>query len=243
MDINYKQKLKVLSSQIDFEAKTGVVQNFVFVQDNMCEFFKNIDCDGLSMVPTHNCFFVVTKTRLKIMDYARWLDEISLETDIVKSSPARINILTTMKSQEKMIAYAMQEMCAIDNDTRKMRLLNSTKFPQDINIGNLDLDIAFDKIEADFVGEEYLVGTQKVMFSHLDFYRHVNNVEYVKMMLNTFSMEQIEALTFNDIQINYLHECREHDVLKIYRKSNDYGYDFVINNGDNSVVVAKFKNQ
>lgn len=241
MNTKYIQELKVLSSQIDSEAKMGIVQNFSIVQDNMCEYYKNVDCDGLSMVPTHNCFFVVTKTRLKILDYARWLDNIFVSTNLVKLTPARMNLLTEISKNSNVISYALQEMCAIDNDSRKMRLLNTTKYPANTDIDTCKFDIDFDKIESNFIEEKYLVDEIKVKVSQIDFYRHINNVEYIKLMLNTLTLDEVNNAKFNDIQINYLHECREGDILKIYRKIINNEYIFTVVRDGEIVALAKFK--
>ena len=94
MNTKYSQQLKVLSSQTSYDAKMGMLDCLSVLQDNMCEYFKMINCDGISMIPTHNCFFVVTKTRLRIYNNPKWLDLLNITSDVCKLSGIRLDLYT-----------------------------------------------------------------------------------------------------------------------------------------------------
>jgi len=241
MDTAYKQSLKVLSSQTAYGAKMGMIDSLNMLQDNMCEYFKAIDCDGISMVPTHNCFFVVTKTRLRVYDKPCWLDNLDLLTHVNKLSGIRLNLYTSIKDKDTLRIEAIQELCAMDYDTRKLRLINTTKYPENVEVGTFDTDLSFEKISQDFANEEYLIKSVKVESTNVDFYLHTNNVEYVRMIINTIPVNEMLECNYNDIQINYLLESREGDVLNIYRKKVDNGYLFLIEKDNIIITQAKIQ--
>ena len=241
MNTEYTQNLKVLSSQTSYGAKLGILQSLGLLQDNMCEYFKAINCDGISMIPTHNCFFVVTKTRLRLLNSASWLDNLELTTNVNKLTGIRVNLYTEIKKNNNLQVVAIQELCAMDNDSRKIRMLNTTKYPQDVEVVSSSVDIDFDKIDHDFVEDQYLVSEINVKSSNVDFYLHTNNVEYVRFILDTIPVKELIDKNYNDIQINYLFESREGDVLNIYRKKVDNGYLFLIEKDNIIITQAKIQ--
>jgi hypothetical protein len=67
----YEQPMKVLSSWTDINMELGLAQALSVVQDNMCEYFRELKCDGPTMVPVCNCFLVVTKTKIKFNKFLK----------------------------------------------------------------------------------------------------------------------------------------------------------------------------
>ena len=65
MDTLFKQKVKVLASQTNFDAKVGLIEALEYFQDNMSEYFKTLNCDGIYIVPKHHAFWAVTKTKIR----------------------------------------------------------------------------------------------------------------------------------------------------------------------------------
>ncbi len=45
-------------------------------------------------------------------------------------------------------------------------------------------------------------------YSDLDFYRHVNTVRYVNLLVNQFSLEQHDASFVNRLELSFLHEAK-----------------------------------
>ena len=78
MNTEFTQTIKVLSTQTDHTTSVGFLQAVSLMQDNMCEYFRNISCDGPTILPTHNCFFVLAKTKLRFVDKPKWLQKIYL---------------------------------------------------------------------------------------------------------------------------------------------------------------------
>lgn len=218
---NFKQDIKVLSSQTDDKCRLGVLGAFSLLQDNMCEYFRALKCDGLNLVPTHNCFFVVAKTKVHFVDDFQWLDRVQLSTEDASVSRVAVNLHTTfLNNLGKVGIDCMQEMCVMDCTSRRLRMVDTTPFPMQND--NCERVRFFEKLP--HLEDGQLVGEEKVCYTNIDFYHHTNNVEYVRMLLN-YIPSDLKDMQIKDFEIHYLSESKLGDVLKIYYcRKNDALY-------------------
>jgi len=237
MKLIYEQDLKVLSSWTDTNIEMGLVQSLSVVQDNMCEFFRKLGCDGLTMVPVCNCFFVVTKTKIQFNNFLKWLDKFRLVSQISNKTRIKLNLCTDLIDESgNVFASCVQEMCAMDATERSLRMLNTTLVPEDLEVSK-DSDIGFVRLNFDMT-EDDLVFVKKVDVTNLDFYKHTNNVEYVRMMFSTLDLDFVTNNKVKDFEIHYVTESRFGNELKLYRRISDSSVTFEIRKGENVVVKA-----
>ena len=233
----YEQSAKVSATLTDTNVEMGLVQALSIVQDNMCEYFRAIQCDGLTMIPACNCFLVVTKTKIKLLNSLKWLDCFHVKSEISGKSKIRINLCTDMVDESgKVFVLCNQEMCAMDATNRTLRMLNTTLVPDDLEITK-ECDMNFARMNFEMC-EEDLVKVHKVDICNLDFYKHTNNVEYVRLMLSTMDLNFVTNNRIVDFEIHYMAESKFDDELKIYRKIKDNEISFVIKNEENIIVKA-----
>lgn len=60
------------------------------------------------------------------------------------------------------------------------------------------------------------------------------------MLLDTFSVKELESKQWKDIEVSYLNESFEGETLSIYRKECEDGYCFSIKKEDGKVVLMAF---
>ena len=241
MENLYEQKLKVLSSNTDSSAMVGVVQALEFMQDNMSEYFKNIECDGVTLLPKYNAFWVMLKTKLKFIEPIRWLDFINIKTKITKISSLRLNLHTQMYINEKLAIDGAQEMCLMDGQTRKIRPLESIdSFPKNIKIDDDFIDIGFEKFQYE-ISEKNYVKNKEIYSVNVDYFGHTNNVEYARIVLSALPLEFLKNIKITEFEIHYIKESRENMNLQIYKNfDNDCVY-ICIKNGDVLICESKIK--
>lgn len=230
-----EQDMKVSATLTDVNIQMGLIPSLTVVQDNMCEFFKNMGCDGLTMVPICNCFFVVTKTKICFNKFLEWLDTFKCRTEISNKSKVRLNLSTEfLDKNNEMVACALQEMCAMDADKRSLRLVDTTLVPTDLEVTK-NSEIEFSRLNFEMT-EEDLVKEHNIEVVNLDFYKHTNNVEYARLMLSTLELSFLVENIISDFEIHYINECRFGDHLKIYRKTIDDHIEFEIRKENNAIV-------
>ena len=242
MDKCFVKKFKLPASLIDIKSQLGFVDAVSCLQDNMCEYFKNLGCDGITMMPICNAFFVITKTLIKFVGLVNWLDDIEVKTMVSKKSNIRVNLSNNIYCNDKAVVLGLQEMCPVDGVERKIRTVDSTLFPKDIECCG-DNGLSFNKIMVDF-SEDDFVKEVVVDSSHIDFYKHTNNVEYVKFILSTMTVDEIEDNQIDTLEMHYINQTVYGDKIKIYKKIIDKSvyFQMVLDNGkivNKSQIVYK----
>lgn len=239
MKTRYVQNVKVLSSMTDAKAEMGLAHTLSYLQDNMCEFFKALGCDGITMIPIAKCFWVMTKTKVKFNSTVKWMDNIVLETGLSKKTSARLNIYNNiLDTSGNMIVEGMQEICAVDSETRKLRLVSTTALPEDIEVDEDKIPTTnFTKFEEE-LDESYLRKNYIVDSRSIDFFGHTNNVEYARIMFSTFTGIEVNSLVPREFEIHYIAESREGDNLLVYRKDDGDSHYFEIKCGERVISKA-----
>ena len=80
----FERNMKVDASLTDVNIQFGLLPALTVAQDNMCEYFRQIGCDGITMIPVKNCFFVLTKSKIKFDNFATWLDEFKVSSSVLR---------------------------------------------------------------------------------------------------------------------------------------------------------------
>lgn len=239
-----KQTIKVLSSQTDMNTKVGLIESCSFFQDNMCEFFGNLKCDGLHLVPLRHAFWAITKNKIRFNGDACWLDTIELTTRLTKLSGVRLNLESKIEKSGVSVAECLQELCAMDSDTRKLRLISSIpELPSDIEVNEKSSDLEFEKLDFELTENDF-VKEKVVDANNIDFFGHTNNIEYVRFMYGTIPPRVIKSFRLKEFEIHYLKESRESDKLRIYKREENSDYLFEIRKEDVTLckAILKFEN-
>jgi len=157
---------------------------------------------------------------------------------IVGKSRIKLNLLTSLKDDDgKIVAECMQEMVAIDATTRSIKMLSDTLVPEDLEVSG-ESDMAFNRLVIDYEDVD-ACKVVAVDSGNVDFYKHTNNIEYIKMMLSSLSVEYLASHQIVEFEINYVTESRAGDVLTIYRKELDDGkIAFQLKRGNDVVTRA-----
>ncbi len=239
MENNFKQNIKVLSSMTDSNAEVGIVYALAYLQDNMSEYFKALGCDGITMTGISKCFWVMSKTRVEFERLPRWLDNITLETRVQKITPVRLNLGSSILDTEGFaMIRGLQEICAMDSVTRKIRPIKSTLLPSDLMGTNDECKTAtFLKMDFDLSGTK-CDKEIKIDSTRIDYFGHTNNVEYAKILMSTFDGSVLKNLKPKAFEIHYISESKEGETLQIYKQKDNNNYLFEIRNKEKVICKA-----
>ena len=239
VDTLFKQKIKVLASQTNFDAKVGLIEALEYFQDNMCEYFKTLNCDGVYLVPKRHAFWAVTKTKVRFNSDVCWLDNFEIFSNVSKMSMIRLDLSQKIVMGENNSIDCLQEMCVMDSDTRKLRTIDSVpEFPKDATTIEPYNDLCFEKFNFNY-DEMKLKKSVVVDSNNVDFFGHTNNVEYAKMMYGACSCEFLRSIKIETFEIHHIKESREFDKLDIYVNQAENEINFGIKNGDAIIAEAR----
>lgn len=242
MKIECKNKYKMDYSYMDKNIKLRINECFNLAQNNATEYFKKFEGDNLSIKHKDNAVWVVSKCKIHIYKNPTWLELITGESFTSLVKPIRVETETKFTNQNnELIFIANQQSCPLDFETRKIRKVSTVTFPEDMEVepslferGYQKLNDTFD--ESDFVYE------QKVLSQDIDFSNHVNNTMYVRYIMNALSNEFIDKINITDVEIHYIAETKEGQVLKIYKKNlKDNIIRFLIKENEREVIRASIE--
>ena len=91
--------------------------------------------------------------------------------------------------------------------------------------------LAWRKLDADFA-RNYTVRP-----TDIDFGRHMNNVAYIRVLLDCFSAKQIASGTISSIEAHYASPCLEGETLSVYQKQDGNTVRIAIKKQDGKPAV------
>ncbi len=222
------------ASMLDADSNLSKVGCFQIIQDAITELMGDLGIDGFTIKEKYGAFWVFTKTRAKFIKTIAWKDEITVSSFISYISAAKMNMDVEIKDKfGKVAAYSRTELCALDIKTQRIMKLSSLGVDNSMLVDSKPPEIAFTK----FAGSDLLpFGTVQIKYTNIDFSRHTNNTEYIRLIMDTYSIDEMKSKQITEMEIIYSSQSHEHDVLQI-RKGTDENKDLIILEKDGSPVV------
>lgn len=230
----------VLSGQCDSLMRFKTESSFMAFQDVASRHAMFLGIDDFSLLKKDNALWVVSKTKVKINKIPRWNDEISIRTWPMGAEGVRCNRCYQIIKDGEVFINGITEWVIIDAETRHLRKVESTSYPNDIEwITEKSIDEKFRRFKDDFTENDF-INKRIVRSGDIDVTHHTNNVTYITMLLDTFTVKELENMTLKEIEVSYLSESLEGETLSIYRKDNEDGHYFSIKKDDGKIVLMAF---
>lgn len=230
----------VLSGQCDSLMRFRTEAAFMTFQDMASRHAIMMGVDDFSLLKNDNAMWVVSKTKVKVNRLPRWNDDVTVRTWPMGAEGVRCNRCYQIIKDGDVLINAISEWVIIDATSRTLRKVETTSYPNDIEwIKERTIEEKFRRFKDDFTEDDF-VYKRLVRSGDIDVTHHTNNVTYITMLLDTFSVNELESMTLKEIEISYLNESLEGETLSIYRKKNDDGYYFKIKKDDGKTAVMAY---
>lgn len=227
----------ILSGQCDSLMRLRTEAYFMTFQDVASRHATFLGIDDFSLLEKDNALWVVSKTKVKINELPRWNDEVTIRTWPMGAEGVRCNRCYQIIKDGKVCINAISEWVMIDATSRTLRKVETTSYPNDIDwIKEKSVEERFRRFKDDFADDD-LVYKRLVRSGDIDVTHHTNNVTYITMLLDTFTVNELENMKLKDIEISYLNESLESETLSIYRKEKEDGFYFSIKKEDGKTAV------
>ena len=79
-----------------------------------------------------------------------------------------------------------------------------------------------------------------VSYTNIDFAHHTNNKEYVRFILNTYTVREMETRAITEAEIKYLSQSHEGDVLSVCKQRNGNADIIAIEKDGEPILRGKF---
>ena len=230
----YAKNGMVSGSLIDTSTNLSVIGTFQIVEDALTELMGELKIDGITAKKLYNAMWVYTKNRIKFLKPLAWGEGYTVESFVSLISLAKLNIDTAIKDNDgEIVAYSKVELCALDLETGRIRKTATVGVDGSIVKENSQIQIDFTKFE---VLEMPKVESVVVRSTNIDFCHHCNNVEYLRFLLNTYSVAELENNPIKEFEICYANQSFEGDTLDIFKMLNQ-DKDILIIQKEDKVII------
>lgn len=120
----------------------------------------------------------------------------------------------SISSSEEIIGYVRTVWMVIDLDSHKSYGTAGMLLPEEC-VGVRECPIMRQKRHKQFEPQKSSAYT--FQYTDLDFYRHVNTVRYISLLLNQFSLEEFDSNHLYRFEIAFMHEARYGETAIINR--------------------------
>ena len=224
----------VASSMINSQTNLSVVGAFQLVQDAITELTGTLKIDGITTKAKYNAFWVFVKTKIKMLKNLVWNEKISVSAFISGITLAKMYIDVEVKNSSGEIALCSKtEMCAIDLETQRIRKVESVGVTESMVSEHRASNIEFGRIDD---GDVQVVDEVQIKYTNIDFCHHTNNLEYIRLLMNTYTVAEIEQRQIREIEVVYINQSYEKEVLEICKKRDGEKDTFLIKREETPVV-------
>lgn len=244
MGNTYSKKLVVAPSMSDGSGLLSIHSTFGLFMDIAMEHATELGI-GLDYTMSKGLFWITVRTRVKFNRRPKLSDVLTEKTWPERPNKLRTNRYYTLSDNDGVAVEGKTEWAVINLETGRPQPLGCV-FADDFDFSEEKVcEEPFMRISEDFSEcpalPSFIVGS-----SDIDMARHMNNVMYVRELLNLFSTPELEEMNITEMEVCYRASCYEGDVLTPrYRRTED-GMDFGITRPDGKASVlihAKFGNE
>ncbi len=229
----------VSATMCSTKAELSILGYLDIIQDRAASILGNIGCDNITLKNKYNAVWVIIKNRMKIYSKLLWNEKFTVNTFISSNTKITLVIDNVFKNDKgDIVFYSKLEVCPVDLDTHKIRRVQTVGIPFDFKSELPELDYGYTKFEFNNPEIKYQI---PVLSQSIDFSNHTNNTEYIRFILNTYSSIELEQKDIKELEIHYLHESKEKDVLTIYKEVWDNEDRFIIKKEDLSVTEIRIR--
>ena len=224
------------ASICDADVKLSVEGAFRLVEDMVTELMGAQHIDGVTCMREYGAMWVFVRNRIELPEPLLWLEEYTARSYISSFTRARLYVDTVVeKADGTAVLRSRLEQCAVDLDTGRIRKSET------VGVGDstpaetplFDMVYSKEKPERDELADEVLVRS-----SDIDFCKHTNNISYVRYFINQYPVEQLIRHPVRAIELQYVNQTHEGDLLKLYHCKASASEAFMIEHGGSKVTTC-----
>ena len=225
------------STHVGADANLSALGLFGIVESAITEGMGAQHIDGLTVKRLYNAFWVFTKNKVKILGEVGWGDALTVESFVSSKSAAKLDVDTALKNANgQIVAYSRCEMCPLDVSTGRIMRTSAVGVDDKIVAEPAQMEIAFDRLDTDDLP---VVEEVTVRSTNIDFSKHCNNVEYLRFIFNTYSVSELVSRPIREVEVNYVSQSYEGDVLSVRKKAESNCDLFAITKAQATVIKCK----
>ena len=225
----YTKKLRIGVSMCDASGKLGLSNAFAVFQDAASEHAEILGVGNQAM-QQRGAFWVTARTRIHFYRRPEMMQEVEITTWPAVPGAMRCDRFYRMEAGGEVLLEGRTEWCVLE-------LASGKVVPPATMFGEIDyweetaLSGPYARFRHNFADEDCAVA-HAVRPSDIDIGRHMNNVAYPRLILDSFPVAELEGKKVSEMEIWFSLPCFEGDVLEVLRRETEYGYEFGVRRPD-----------
>ncbi|MCQ2086898.1 MAG: thioesterase [Bacilli bacterium] len=192
-------------------------------------------------------YWVVTNTQVEFYNDVNLYETLVGETWPMPTEEKAFKMYRsyTIIHGKELIAKAKSEWVVLSTKNNMPVPFRDSGFPKNFKYCK---DVAIEANPTKFVNdfeENDQIGEYVIQVTDIDLAVHTNNVKYIQIILNTFTLDEMTKRKVKSFEVKYAASCLLGDKVKIYRKVEDNTYRYAIKNDQGKVMtyaLIEFKN-
>jgi len=235
----FTQEGIVTASRCDASGRLGLAQQFSILQDLASQHAALLGV-GADDMRARGFYWVVTQTRLNVVSRAGLNAPLTLTTWPNRCAPEDVRTYRSyrIESAGTLLAEGRSEWIVLNAATNRPVRSRDSGFPLDLEFcETIAAPEPFLREREDFC-EQDACFTRPVAASDIDSAQHMNNVAYVRAMLDAFSVREITELPVSSITVRYGDPCHEGDAITVAKKTVENGFLLAVLKPDGRVSAS-----
>jgi len=218
----FTRTVTILPSQVDAWGRLSVAHTFDLFMDTATEAAGAMGV-GWDFLIQRGLFWITVKTRIRFIDPPRLLDTVQVVTWPERPGDMRCNRHYEIRRGDKVLVQGKTEWAIVNVQTRRPQPLAEI-LPADIEYPDAAAcPEPFPIIDEDFADPPF--AHHLVTATDIDMARHMNNVAYVRAIIDAFSMKAWGAMNVRQMDVIFLSSAHEGDTLDLCQRRDGDALD------------------
>lgn len=229
MRSEYARTVTILPGQIDTGGHLGVPDTFELFMDTAALAAEKLDA-GWGALQQRGVFWITVKTMIRFLDPPRFLDAVEVSAQLEAPEARRCRTHYTIKRDGRPLVLGKTEWALVDVGAGR-QLCVADILPPDIAFSaDLPFPEPFPIIDTAF--SEPPCARHSVAALDIDMARHMNNVAYVRAIINSYSLEEWEGMRVREMAVVFLSSAVAGEELRLQRRARGPETDILISGSD-----------
>lgn len=224
----HKEYFQIGSFDTDLNGKAKLTSICNYLQE-IAGMHVDLIHQGIDDLKANNMAWVLSRLRLKILQFPVWKDKIEIETWSLGTDGLFGNREFKIYNEKgETLAIASSSWLVVNTFSKRPVRPQKIVEKMPLNLEKPLFETSLEKLQI----KEELFPKENILihYSDIDINQHVNNVKYIKWIVDSCPMEFLTHKEIKQIEINFLHETKIEDELKIFQSRHTDQSEIVIKN-------------
>lgn len=227
----FSKEIPVGVSMCDAAGRLSHASTFALFQDIAGEHAEQLGV-GYADMTARSSFWMTVRTKVHFYKRPGIMDRINISTWPMAPGSTRCDRCYRLSCGDEILAEGRTEWCVYDLEKGKVKPVSEAGFIDGLEyLEEAALPQPYARFRHNFTDDD-LACSHIVPASDIDMGRHMNNVAYLRALLNSFSVQELEAMNIAEMEIMFYLPCFEGDRLDILRRETGFGYEFGVRRPD-----------